>query len=206
MSDLWHLTFSDRSVPKETDIPGISQLPRGKHPTVRVASDSVRVTSNSPLTFDATVAFPLTGQGRPYKEMISELNTRPSRTPVNASTGRLPDKTHHSEPRRLARSYLVRNFHPQLSSGLCWRTLSPFLRPESGPRNSSNQHPDAIGFKIAIQFEATRFLQIQDFKTKCCNRQTGAGGNYTRGNPDPKLWKWLTKKKHEQDSPNQYGW
>jgi hypothetical protein len=33
--------------------------------------------------------------------------------------------THHSRPRRLARSYLVRLLHSRLSSGLCRRTLTP---------------------------------------------------------------------------------
>ena len=54
-----------------------------------------------------------------HKRMFSELNTRPGCTSVNASPWRLPADTHHSRPRRLARSYLVRLFHPLLSSGLC---------------------------------------------------------------------------------------
>ena len=36
---------------------------------------------------------------------------------MNASTGWLPIQTHHSGPRRLAKSYLVRNFHSLPSSG-----------------------------------------------------------------------------------------
>ncbi len=35
---------------------------------MRVVSDSVRVTSDSPLTFDITIAFPLTQQGRPSQK------------------------------------------------------------------------------------------------------------------------------------------
>src|SRR5665213_4120382 len=65
MSALWHLAFSDRSVSVETDVPGISRLPRGKLLTVRMVSDSVGETSDSPFSFDITVAFPLSGQGRP---------------------------------------------------------------------------------------------------------------------------------------------
>src|SRR5665213_3096740 len=57
--------------------------------------------------------------------MFSELNTRPGCTSVNASPCRLPDTTHHSRPRRLARSYLVRLFHSLLSSGLRRLTLTP---------------------------------------------------------------------------------
>ena len=66
------------------------------------------------------------------KELISELNTQPGLSPVNASTGWLPIQTHHSGPRRLAKSYLVRNFHSLPSSGFHWRTLSPFFlnRPD----------------------------------------------------------------------------
>ena len=62
------------------------------------------------------------------KEMFSELNTPPGCTSVNASPCRLPDTTHHSRPRRLARSYLVRLFHSLLSSGLRRRTLASFVR------------------------------------------------------------------------------
>ena len=56
--------------------------------------------------------------------MLSELNTLPGCTSVNASPRRLPDATHHSRPRRLARSYLVRLFHSLPSPGLCRRTPS----------------------------------------------------------------------------------
>ena len=61
------------------------------------------------------------------KELISELNTQPGLSPVNASTAWLPIQTHHSGPRRLAKSYLVRNFHSLPSSGFHWRTQSPFF-------------------------------------------------------------------------------
>ena len=63
------------------------------------------------------------------RKMFSELNTRPGCASVNASPGQLPTPTHHSRPRRLARSYLVRLLHSQLSSGLCRRTLSPLSSP-----------------------------------------------------------------------------
>lgn len=49
--------------------------------------------------------------------MFSELDTQPGCPSVNASSCRLPDNTHHARPRRLARSFLVRLFHSQLSSG-----------------------------------------------------------------------------------------
>jgi hypothetical protein len=40
----------------------------------------------------------------------------------------LPDTAHHSRPRRLARSFLVRLFHPLPFSGFCRRLLDPFDR------------------------------------------------------------------------------
>ena len=48
MSDLRHRAFSDRSASREADTAGVSRLPRGKFPTVRVVLDSVGVTSDSP--------------------------------------------------------------------------------------------------------------------------------------------------------------
>ena len=50
---------------------------------MRVVLDSVGVTSDLPLTFDITVAFPLTGQGRPPQKnarasgVAVEFNTQP---------------------------------------------------------------------------------------------------------------------------------
>ena len=64
-SDLRRRAFSDRSASCETDVSGASRLPRGKFPTVHVVSDSVGVTGSLPNALDITVAFPLSGQGRP---------------------------------------------------------------------------------------------------------------------------------------------
>ena len=60
--------------------------------------------------------------------MFSEFNTQPDSTSVNASMRKLPNASHHSRPRRLAKSYLVRLFHSLPFSGLRRRTLTPFLR------------------------------------------------------------------------------
>ena len=49
----------------DTDIAGVSRLPRERFPTLHVVLDSVGVTSDSPLSFDITIAFRLSGQGRP---------------------------------------------------------------------------------------------------------------------------------------------
>ena len=75
----------------ETDIAGVSRLPRERFPTVHVVLDSVGEKPDLPLTFDITVASPLTGQGRPPQKnarvsgVTVELNTQPSCTSVNAS-------------------------------------------------------------------------------------------------------------------------
>jgi len=127
MTDVWHYAFSGRSVARATDASGVSRLPRERFPTVPVVYDSVRATSDSPLTSDIAVAFPLTGQGRPYRMMFSELDTLPGCASVNASRRRLLVTTHHSRPERLARPYPVRLFHPQPFSGLRRRTLSPCM-------------------------------------------------------------------------------
>ena len=62
-----------------------------------VVSDSVSATSDLPLSFDMTVAFPLSGQGRPPKGMPAksnavEFNTLPGCTSVNASPRQLPNE------------------------------------------------------------------------------------------------------------------
>ncbi len=89
--------------------------------------------SDLSLTFVIIVAFPLSGQRRPPQIHAPkagntvEFNTQPGSTSVNASMRKLPDASHHSTPRRLARSYLVRLFHSRPFSGLRRRTLTPFL-------------------------------------------------------------------------------
>jgi len=50
----------------------------------------------------ARMAFPLSGQGRHAEVMISELNGWPASSPVNASHGTLPSRTHDSGPVWLA--------------------------------------------------------------------------------------------------------
>ena len=54
---------------------------------------------------------------------LSQLNTQPTVSPVNAS--RLPSRTtaHHSGTRRLAKPYLVGDLHLLIFCQLAWRTL-----------------------------------------------------------------------------------
>jgi hypothetical protein len=70
LSDVRHRAFSDRSASGEMDVSGVSRLPRGKFPTVHVVSDSVGVTGSLPNVLDITVAFPLSGQGRPPQRNV----------------------------------------------------------------------------------------------------------------------------------------
>ncbi len=74
---------------------------------------------------------PVTGSGSATaEECFPEFNTPPGCTSVNASPRQLPADAHHSRPRRLARSYLVRLFHSLLSPGLCRRTPSRLVCPQ----------------------------------------------------------------------------
>ena len=75
------------------------------------------------MTCDMTIAFPISNKVGHLKSGFSELDTPPGCTSVNASPCRLPDTTHHSRPRRLARTYLVRLFHSLPSSGFYRRSL-----------------------------------------------------------------------------------
>src|SRR5262245_20346289 len=52
------------------------------------------------------VAFPLSRQGRHTEVVISELNTWPVSTPVNASPASLRTQAHDSEPKWCAPSFL----------------------------------------------------------------------------------------------------
>ena len=81
-----------------------------------------------------------------HTEVISELNTQPGLSPVNASPCQLPVTTHHSGPRRLAKSYLVRNFHSLQSSGFCWRTLTPLFGP-AGWKHSKTPKLDVVSLR-----------------------------------------------------------
>jgi len=69
LSDLRHRAFSDRSA-CEADVSGASRLPWGEFPAVLVVLDSVGVTSDLPYSLDVTVAFPLSGQGRPPQKNV----------------------------------------------------------------------------------------------------------------------------------------
>ena len=61
---------------------------------------------------------------------VSQLNTQPMVSPVNAS--RQPSRTaaHHSGPERLASPYSVEDFHLLSFASLSWR--SPFLARTAG--------------------------------------------------------------------------
>ena len=95
-----------------------------------------------------------TAVGR-HKRRFSELNTRPGCTSVNASPRRLPDDTHHSRPRRLARSHLIPLFHSLPFSGFRRRTGSDVVNPirKDQPRRpchalSLSESPDSSKCKV----------------------------------------------------------
>jgi hypothetical protein len=94
---------------------------------VLVVSDSVGVTGSLPDSLNVTVAFPLTGQGRPPQTDVFAAQYTARLCLCERFAGTVAVPTHHSRPRRLARSCLVRLFHSQLSSGLCRRTRSPLV-------------------------------------------------------------------------------
>jgi hypothetical protein len=92
-----------------------------------------------------------------FTRVFSELHTPPGCTSVNASPCRLPDTAHHSRPRRLARSYLVRLFHSLPSSGFCRRLLEHFIRSRQHVRR--NRQADLFRcFQIDDEFELRRLL------------------------------------------------
>ena len=72
---------------------------------------------------------------------ISQLNTQPVVSPVNAS--RLPSQVtaHHSGPRRWARPYLVEDFHLLSFASLSWRTQ---LWVAKGPSSLQIHRPKAV--------------------------------------------------------------
>jgi hypothetical protein len=89
--------------------------------------------------------------------LFSELHTPPDCTSVNASSCRLPDTTHHSRPRRLARSYLVRLFHSLPSSGLLPTLLDHPIRSRQHVRR--DRDADLLcGLKIDHQLELRLLL------------------------------------------------
>ena len=54
---------------------------------------------------------------------VSQLNTQPMVSPVNASRQPLRTAAHHSGPERLASPYSVEDFHLLSFASLSWRSL-----------------------------------------------------------------------------------
>ncbi len=105
--------------------------------------------------------------GTPEKP-VSQLNTQPMVSPVNAS--RLPSRAaaHHSGPKRLARPYSAVDFHLLSFASLSWRT--PLLATSDGSarRQLRRLHPQhrkcgsclACYANLAIDAVGVRFLRF----------------------------------------------
>ncbi len=69
---------------------------------------------------------------------VSQLNTQPMVSPVNASRQTSRAAAHHSGSGRLARPYPAKDFHLLSFASLSWRSLflansAPMAVPEIGP-------------------------------------------------------------------------
>jgi len=93
---------------------------------VPVVLDYVMVTADSPLLFNMTIAFPLSGQGRPPQKDV--FGTRYTARPYLCERFDRSVARHEAsrEAMRLARSYLVRLFHSRLSSDFAPTHHDPF--------------------------------------------------------------------------------
>jgi hypothetical protein len=81
---------------------------------------------------------------------ISQLNTQPMASPVNASRLNSRVTAHHSGPRQLAKPYLVGDFHLLSFASLSWRT--PFCAVLS---HSTEKH-GILGLGVSYRPEAIR--------------------------------------------------
>jgi len=108
---------------------GVSRFSRMEFPHMHRVFDSAVPTSGSRPIVARRMAFPTSEQGRHTELLISELNTWPACTPVNASPAALPPPAHDSGPRWLAIPSLY---------GSCIRNSTPvypgaFSDPSSTP-------------------------------------------------------------------------
>ena len=113
-----------------------------------------------------------------HRRMFSELDTPPGCTSVNASPCRLPDRPHHSRPRRLARSYLVRLSHSQLSPGF------------------SPAHPDTFSVPFSVLGKAGKGVR------KCCVKKGSKAADVPPKVPDLPKTKPPKKPKPQPRCPN----
>ena len=102
----------------------ISRFPLMKRMHMPQVSDSEELNKNSYIAL-IHVAFPLAGQGRHSRTVISELNTAPMHTPANASPRHHWSSRHSSGPERITTPYSVED----LPSTSIIRRLTSYSMP-----------------------------------------------------------------------------
>src|SRR5918993_2878797 len=107
MSKLRLLAFFDRpTLPSSAGVCSACRFSRMEFPHMPKVSDSAVSKDSSRTNATLHVAFPVSRHGRHTEVVISELNTSPVRTPVNASPASLRTQAHDSEPRWCATPFL----------------------------------------------------------------------------------------------------
>ncbi|SDG99496.1 hypothetical protein SAMN05428952_1003104 [Nitrosomonas sp. Nm132] len=109
----------------------ISQVPVKELLHVLRVSDCARSNTHSPITFAFILSSASLNSINTSIHLLSQLHTWPMVTPVN--TSRLPSQAtvHDSGPKRLAKPYSVRDFHPLFFASFAWRIKRPTL-PSKG--------------------------------------------------------------------------
>ena len=85
-------------------------------------SDCARSIPCSPSNARDNVAFSSEKWISTSERPVSQLNTQPIVSPVNASRLSSRAAAHHSGPKRLAKPYFVENFHLLSFASLSWRS------------------------------------------------------------------------------------
>ena len=102
----------------------LSRFPLMERMHMPQASDSGELNKNSHIAL-IHVAFPIVGQGRHSRTVISELNTAPMHALTNASPRHHWSSTHSSGPERIATPYSAED----LSSTSITRRLTSYSMP-----------------------------------------------------------------------------
>jgi hypothetical protein len=121
MLGVWLVAFPSRPE-LSPDMDEISQVPYKGRLHVHGVSDCAKFLLCKPLR-RKDVAFSSTERDRHFGiRPVSQLNTQPVVSPVNASRRPSRDAAHHSGPGRLARPYPVEDLHLLSFASFSWRT------------------------------------------------------------------------------------
>ncbi len=88
---------------------------------------------------------------------VSQLNTQPMVSPVNASRQTSRTAAHHSGPERLASPYSVEDFHLLSFASLSWRSLLMAITPRTGHVRGTSALPSTSD-SLAAMSGRTPFL------------------------------------------------